>query len=150
MLDDIARALNVELEYLRGDYLWTLEVPVMESEEVRDYWLEHFLDPSRFPYISTGQRRIDPRAHLLDILAIHGIEKEDFLRLPRDERDGLVDTLDHYTTEILRQRFPNCTAARTGRDYEMTAWHDERDVIETMLDYLIEKKLVMRETTERS
>lgn len=50
LLDEIARAIDVHPDFLRGKYLWTLKIDIMEYPEVRDHWLEHYLNPAYFPY----------------------------------------------------------------------------------------------------
>ena len=142
LLDLIARAVNVHPDFLAGKYCWTLELPVMDYEGVRDYWLENYLNPDHFPYILAEQQKLGSYRQLLNTLLMHGVTKEDFLEKSRPDRDKMADQLDLAVTGVLKQWFPSCYRGDAVDYAEAMEWRDERDVYEAMLEYLEERGIV--------
>lgn len=142
LLDLIARAVNVHPDFLAGKYCWTLELPVMDYEGVRDYWLENYLNPDHFPYILAEQQKLGSYRQLLNTLLMHGVTKEDFLEKSRPDRDKMADRLDLAVTRVLKQWFPSCYRGDAVDYAEAMEWRDERDVYEAMLEYLEERGIV--------
>lgn len=73
LLDEIARAIDVHPDFLRGKYLWTLKIDIMKNPEVRNHWLEHYLNPAYFPYRMHEQEQIGSRRHFFNTLLMHGV-----------------------------------------------------------------------------
>ncbi len=139
LLDDLARALNVSPDYLAGKYSHTLEYPIMELKGVEEYWTQNYLDPDRFPYDPDERERPDAYQHLLDTLHVHGVRDDEYKKLDMRDRSRLEEKIDLAVTNVLKEWFPDCTRS-VAIDYEdASAWRDERDVIEAMLDFLVEK-----------
>lgn len=142
LLDDIARTLDVSLDYLAGKYCYTLEYPIMEHEGVEEYWTENYLNPDRFPYELEERKDLDTYQHLLDTLRLHGVGDDEYKRLDMRDRFKLEEKIDLAVTKILKEWFPDCTRSEVIDYEEASAWRDERDVIEAMLDFLVEKGYV--------
>jgi hypothetical protein len=143
LLGKIAKKLDVHPDYLAGRFAWTLNLDIMREEGVREYWLEHFLDPKSFPYRLVEQHRIGSYKHLLETLLIHNVTEGVYKELNWDQRRKLENDLDLLTTRLLLKWFPE-HARRTEslEEFEALEWKDEQDVIEAMLDYLEERGLV--------
>lgn len=107
LLDEIARAIDVHPDFLRGKYLWTLKIDIMEHPEVRDHWLEHYLNPAYFPYRMHERERIGSRTHFFNTLLMHGVSEEEFRKLPGEKQRSLVEDMNVKTTRILKSYFPN-------------------------------------------
>jgi len=142
LLNDLARALDVSPDYLAGKYSQTLDYPIMQLEGVEEYWIEHYLNPDRFPYDPDERERPDAYQHLLDTLHVHGVRDDEYKKLDMRDRSRLEEKIDLAVTNVLKEWFPNCTRS-AAIDYEDAgAWRDEQDVIEAMLDFLVEKGYV--------
>ena len=114
-----------------------------ERRGVLDYWREHYLNPKQFPYKLAEQLRLDSYRQLIDTLLIHGISEAEYKGLDWNKRHELERELDRQTTRILSRWFPD--HARPVEDLEFfqaMEWRDERDVIEAMLGYLEDQRLV--------
>lgn len=139
LLDDLARTLNVSPDYLAGKYCRTLEYPIMELEGVEEYWIENYLNPDRFPYEPDETKSPDTYQHLLDTLRVHGVNDDEYNKLDMRDRSRLEEKINLAVTSVLKEWFPDC-AHSAAIDYEdASAWRDEQDVIEAMLDFLVEK-----------
>ncbi len=141
LLERIARRINVHPDYLAGKYSWTMALPVMDEEGVRDYWRDTYLDPKHFPYLHREQEGVAVRDHLKDTLLLHGISWEEFSSKPVNVQQRIKDQLDRMTTKVLSAWFPNCTPEYFIDMQEAMEWKTERDVYEAMLDYLVERGL---------
>lgn len=141
LLDRIARRINVHPDFLAGKYSWTLALPVMDEDGVREYWRDNYLDPKHFPYIHREQEGIAVREHLKDTLILHGVTWEEFNSQPVEEQQRIWDQLDRITTRILRVWFPNCTFESDIDMRESMGWKTERDVYETIIEYLVDRGL---------
>lgn len=142
VLDEIAKAIDVYPDFLRGKYLWTLDLDIMQYQEVRDHWLEHYLNPIFFPYRMYEQRNLGSRKHFMNTLLMHGVSEDEFRRLPKREQDSLKHWLNVRITETLKHWFPD-TACLDQVDYsDVYEWQTENDVYEAMLDFLVERGYV--------
>ena len=142
LLDEIAKKANVQPKYLTGEYSWTLKLPIMDEPGVRDYWVEHFLMPSNYPYILVEQARLGTYRHMLNTLLIHGVSEEAFKSLDDKERHGVEFHLDRMTTKLLQHWFPDADFSDRMDYYLAMEWETENDVMDALLDYLIEQGLV--------
>ena len=142
LLDEIARAIDVHPDFLRGKYLWTLKIDIMKNPEVRNHWLEHYLNPAYFPYRMHERERIGSRKHFFNTLLMHGVGEEEFRKLPRDKQRSLVEDLNVKTTGILKSYFPNSAQLDYTDDADIFEWQTERDVYEAMIEWLVEKGYV--------
>lgn len=139
LLDAIAQAIDVHPDFLRGKYLWTLDVDIMKYPEVREHWLTFYLNPDLFPYRTLEQERLGSRRHFMNTLLMHGVTEEEFRKLSRRERDSLEQCLNARVTDTLKRWFPN-TARLDQVDYsDACEWLTEYDVYEAMLDWLAQK-----------
>ena len=141
LLERIAYRINVHPDYLAGKYSWTMALPVMDEEGVRDYWRDHFLDPSHFPYLHREQEGVAVRDHLKDTLLLHGVSWEEFSAKPANVQQRIKDQLDRMTTKVLSVWFPDCTPEYFIDMQEAMEWQTEQDVYEALLDYLVERGL---------
>lgn len=143
LLDAIAKEINVQPDYLIGKYSWTRKLPIMEEPGVRDYWDEHFLCPSKYPYIFANQAKLGTYRHLLNTLLIHGVSEEEYMKLDAKERHRVEFYLDRVTTDILQHWFPEADFSDRVDYYLAMEWNEKRpeDVIEALLPYLIERGL---------
>jgi hypothetical protein len=142
LLDSIAKAIDVHPDFLRGKYLWTLQMDIMKYQEVRGYWLEHYLNPNYFPYRMYKQEKLGSYRHFKNTLLMHGVSEGEYRGLPRKERESLMQCLNTHTTKILKHWFPN-SAQDDYADYsDVYEWQNENDVYEAMLDWLIDKGYV--------
>ena len=139
LLDEIARAIDVHPDFLRGKYLWTLKIDIIEHPEVRDHWLEHYLNPAYFPYRMHEREQIGSRRNFFNTLLMHGVDEEEFRKLPRDKQRSLVEDLNVKTTRILKSYFPKSAQLDYPDDADIFEWQTERDVYETMIEWLAEK-----------
>lgn len=139
LLDEIAKKLNVHPDYLAGKYVWTLTcTKYMDMDGVRDYWIDNFLNPSRFPYQLVERERIGLYKHLLDTLLLHGITEADYKKLNWEQRRELKHTLDQSSTLILSHWFPNLAEPIYYIEHSyVMEWEDKNDVIDAMEEYLV-------------
>ena len=86
MIDALAKTMKVDPEYLSGKYLWTLQLPIMDECDVREYWKENHLNPKWYPYIHHEQEELGVYKHLHDTLLMHGIDRETYKKLTHQER----------------------------------------------------------------
>ncbi|MGR1083739.1 hypothetical protein ACUYFE_06890 [Olegusella massiliensis] len=142
LLDEIAKKANVQPNYLIGKYSWTLKLPVMDEPGVRDYWIEHYLMPSSYPYILVEQERLGTYRHLLNTLLIHGVSEKAFRELDDKERHRVEFHLDRMTTKLLQHWFPEADFADRVDYYLAMEWETEADVMDALLDYLVDRGLV--------
>lgn len=142
MIDSLAKAMNVDPDYLSGKYLWTLRLPVMDEFDVREYWLENHLNPKWYPYLLHEQDEIGVYRHLHDTLLMHGIDREAYKKLSRQERWDLMRDLDNMTTKILRHYFHQGDLIEDVEYRQNMDWQTENDVIDTLLPHLEELGLV--------
>ena len=142
LLDEIAKKANVQPKYLVGEYSWTLKLPIMNEPGVRDYWVEHFLMPSSYPYILVEQARLGTYRHMLNTLLIHGVSEEAFKSLDDKERHRVEFHLDRMTTKLLQHWFPEADFSDRVDYYLAMEWETENDVMDALLDYLDEQGLV--------
>lgn len=139
VLDAIAKAIDVYPDFLRGKYLWTLDLDIMRYPEVREHWLEYHLNPNLFPYCMYEQKNLGSRKHFMNTLLMHGVSEDEFRRLSKREQDSLKHRLNVRITETLKHWFPD-TACLNQVDYsDVFEWQTESDVHEAMLDWLVEK-----------
>ena len=148
LIDALARTMDVDPGYLSGDYLWTLQLPVMDEYDVREYWLENHLNPKWYPYIHHEQDDVGVYKHLYDTLLMHGIDQEAYRKLTRQERWDLKHDLDHMTTKILRHYFHQGKLIEDVEYRQDMEWQTEDDVIDTLLPHLEELGLVKIEPWE--
>lgn len=142
LLDEIAKAIDVYPDFLRGKYLWTLDIDIMQYQEVREHWLEHYLNPNYFPYRMQEQRNLGSRKHFMNTLLMHGVSEDEFQQLPKRDQDSLKHWLNVRITETLKRWFPD-TACQDQVDYsDVYEWQTESDVYEVMLDWLVESGYV--------
>lgn len=142
LLDEIAKKANVQPKYLAGKYSWTLKLPIMDEPGVRDYWVEHFLMPSSYPYILVEQARLGTYRHMLNTLLIHGVSEEAFKSLDDKERHRVEFHLDRMTTKLLQHWFPEADFSDRVDYYLAMEWETENDVMDALFDYLVERGLV--------
>lgn len=139
LLDEIARAIDVYPNFLRGKYLWTLEIDIMDRPEVRNHWLENYLNPDLFPYRMHEQEKLGSRRHLMNTLLMHGVSNEEFRNLSREDRESLERWLNVRVTETLKHWFPETARLDQADYYYVNEWQSDADVYDVMLDWLIEK-----------
>lgn len=142
LLDEIAKKANVQPKYLAGEYSWTLKLPIMDEPGVRDYWVEHFLMPSSYPYILVEQARLGTYRHMLNTLLIHGVSEEAYKSLDDKERHRVEFHLDRMTTKLLQHWFPEADFSDRVDYYLAMEWETENDVMDALLDYLVERGLI--------
>lgn len=138
LLNAIAKNLNVHPAYLAGEHAWTLDA--LPDDDARAEFLRTCLNPKWYPYHETEEeRRIGLSTYWDQTLLMHGIPKDDYLGLNRAERAHLRQDYDTITTRLLKQYFPSCQNLATTEYRESMAWRTEKDVIDTMLDYLVNR-----------
>lgn len=104
LLDACAKALDVHPDYLAGKYCRTLDYDIMRDEETRQHWLETAMAPAAHPYKYFKQQGINTRVHFYDTLLLHGVERDAFESLSRNEQEDIERALDWAETSILRKR----------------------------------------------
>lgn len=150
LLDEIAKAIDVYPDFLRGKYMWTLGLDVMELPEVRDHWLEHYLNPAYFPYRMHEQEQVGSRKHFMNTLLMHGVSEEEFGSLSRKEQKSLEHWLNVRVTETLRHWFPDTARLDQVDSSKDIEWETEADVIDTMYEWLDEKGYITCEYSANS
>lgn len=148
MIDALAKTMKVDPEYLSGKYLWTLQLPIMDECDVREYWKENHLNPKWYPYIHHEQEELGVYKHLHDTLLMHGIDRETYKKLTHQERWKLKRDLDHMTTKILRHYLHQGELIERIEYRQGMEWQTEDDVIDTLLPYLEDIGLVTIEPWE--
>lgn len=148
MIDALAKTMEVDPEYLSGKYLWTLQLPIMDECNLREYWRENHLHPKWHPYIHHEQEEIGVYKHLHDTLLMHGIDQEAYKNLTRRKRWRLKRDLDRMTTEILRHYLHQGELIEDIEYRQGMEWQTEDDVIDTLFPYLEELGLVKLEPWE--
>ena len=149
LLKAIAIKLNVNIEYLAGEYNAYQKLPIMSIEGVREYWDENYMHPDLFPYMQTEQQQIKLSDHLTQTLLLHGVTKDEFQQLKPDERREISRRVDNAVTRALVEKFPHCRHAEWVEYNSSIDWENkeslERDVTEALLPYLETRGIIQRD-----
>lgn len=148
MIDALAKTMGVDPGYLSGKYLWTLQLPIMDEYDVREYWSENHLHPKWYPYIHHEQEQVGVFKHFHDILLMHGVDQEAYKKLTRQERWDLRRDLDRMTTKILRHYLHQGNLIEDIEYRQNMEWQNEDDVIDTLLPHLEDLGLIKIEPWE--
>ncbi len=138
LLDACAKALDVHPDYLAGKYCRTLDYGIMRDEEIRQHWLETAMAPAAHPYKYFKQQGINTRAHFYNTLLLHGVERDAFDSLSRNEQEDIERALDWAETRTLRKFFEGAKEGDWASYAFDNVFQDERDIIEYMLEWLEE------------
>ena len=138
LLDACAKALDVYPDYLAGKYCRTLDYDIMRDEETRRHWLGTAMAPAAHSYKYFKQQGINTRTHFYDTLLLHGVERDAFESLSRNEQEEIERALDWAETKILKKFFKGAKEGDWASYAFDDAFRDERDVIEYMLEWLEE------------
>lgn len=148
MINALAKTMKVDPEYLAGKYLWTLDLPIMDECDVREYWLENCLHPKWHTYIHHEQEEVGVYKHLHDTLLMHGVDQDAYKKLTPQERRDLRRDLDRITTKILRHYLHQGSLIEDVEYRQSMEWQNEDDVFDTLLPHLEDLGLVVMEPWE--
>ena len=140
-LEWLAERLNVAYAYLAGELDW----PLGESDESealdepwRSLYIEHLLDPERFPYRGWYQLRseVDYDGYEKSLFEVHGIEHSRLSNLSSKEQMMLLSDIDIAVCAKLAKEFPECVSIDYRDIYRL---YDLNDIIDALVEYLPEK-----------
>lgn len=129
-LDMLARYLDVDPAFLKGDYDWPLE-ELDDDELIRRYRIM-FLDPNHYPYSHALKTSVDYKSNLLDLLALHGVSKDAYSSLSSSDKWILEEKIDSEVWMILNKFFPESTKADVFHAFE-GGKPNIQDIIEVLI-----------------
>ena len=127
LLDEIAKRLDVDPDYLSGRY--HEEAERCSDPTIQKIWL-HNLKAEKYPYLLVQQRdRSDGRfiydRYLENILVIHNISLNQFKVLPFDKQKNMQVELENAICQVLLQYFKKDAS---GRDTYPEIYHLQSDI----------------------
>ena len=148
LIDALAKTMGVDPDYLAGKYLWTLDLPIMDKGDVREYWLENCLNPKWHKYSHHEQDGVGVYKHLHDTLLMHGVDQKAYRGLTSRERWKLMRDLDRMTTKILRHYLNQGDLIENVEYRQSMEWQTEDDIIDTLFPHLEDLGLIKFEPWE--
>lgn len=137
LLNEIAKKVNVNPNYLRGVDAWTLDV--LPDKESQTEFLKRYMMPRQHPYIEAEQDRLGIPEHIKTTLLMHGVNQQAYSNLTQNQRERLFHELDSATTKVLRKWFPDCREANAIVYRKLLSWETEQDVMDAMIDFFISR-----------
>lgn len=113
LLDNIARYLNVDPDYLAGVYD---ERANREESIIVQKWLKQILTPERYPYILKAQRVLDYSRHFNECLIMNSISIEQFKSLSPGERVQVRQEMALAIYRVIASHFPTDSLGKDTQD----------------------------------
>ena len=107
LLDKIAKILNVDFAYLKGEFDSFYDQ--IEDEKTQEKYKKIFLAPSRHPYSHHLPEEVNYDKLIVEILKLYGISPDSYSDMKSGARLALREKLHSSIYQALHSYFPHCS-----------------------------------------